>query len=52
MQMGDKKENLWFLFQFLHEVEKKLSKEEEKVTKKYYLINDLKETEYQAQYVA
>lgn len=28
--MVDKKENLWFLFQFLHETEKKLSKEEEK----------------------
>lgn len=26
----DKKEYLWFLFQFLHETEKKLSKEEEK----------------------
>lgn len=28
--MRDKKEQLWFLFQFLHEVEKKMSKEEEK----------------------
>ncbi len=26
----DKKEQLWFLFQFLHEVEKEISKEEEK----------------------
>lgn len=26
----DKKEHLWFFFQFLHEVEKKMSKEEEK----------------------
>lgn len=26
----DKKEHLWFFFQFLHETEKKLSKEEEK----------------------
>lgn len=28
--MVDKKESLWLLFQFLHETEKKLSKEEEK----------------------
>ncbi len=28
--MVDKKEHLWFLFQFLHEVERKMSKEEEK----------------------
>ena len=26
----DKKERLWFLFQFLHEVEKEMSREEEK----------------------
>ena len=26
----DRKEQLWFLFQFLHEVEKEMSKEEEK----------------------
>lgn len=28
--MMDKKERLWFLFQFLHEVEKEMSREEEK----------------------
>lgn len=28
--MINKKERLWFLFQFLHEVEKKMSREEEK----------------------
>lgn len=28
--MMDKKEHLWFLFQFLHEIEKKISSEEEK----------------------
>ena len=26
----DKRERLWFLFQFLHEVEKEMSREEEK----------------------